>query len=136
MTHPRLNAWFAFAPLLVIAPAALAVDTYKIDPEHTSVVFSAAHTGLSYTYGMFRDVSGLYQIDKATPANSRFTMVIRADSLYTNNEERDKHLRSSDFFDVQQFPDITFDSNRCELIDTPGNGKAYRLTGTLTIHGV
>src|SRR5689334_24109349 len=104
MRHPRLNAWLAFALLLVISPVAFAVDTYKLDPDHTSVIFSAAHTGLSYTYGMFRKVSGQYQIDKANPANSRFQMVIVADSLYTNNEERDTHLRSSDFFDVQQFP--------------------------------
>ena len=96
---------------------------YKIDPEHTSVIFSAAHTGLSYTYGMFRDVSGQYQLDKANPSNSKFQMVIRADSLDTNNAERDKHLRSPDFFDVQQFPEITFESTRCEFIDTPESGK-------------
>ena len=59
---------------------------------------------------MFRDVSGQYHLDKANPANSRFQLVIRADSLDTNNAERDKHLRSADFFDVQQFPDIMFDS--------------------------
>ena len=62
--------------------------------------------------------------------------MIRAESLDTNNAERDKHLRSPDFFDVQQFPDITFDSTRCEFIDTPESGKVYRLVGKLTIHGV
>src|SRR3954464_6791249 len=136
MTHPRLNAWLPIVTLLVISPATFAADLYKIDPEHTSVIFSAAHTGLSYTYGMFRDVSGQHQRDKANPGNSRFQMVIRADSLDTNNAERDKHLRSADFFDVQQFPEITFDSTRCEYIDTPESGKAFRLLGTLTIHGV
>lgn len=136
MTYPRLNVWLASITLLVISPATFAADFYKIDPEHTSVIFSAAHTGLSYTYGMFRDVSGQYQIDKTNPSNSRFQMVIRADSLDTNNAERDKHLRSEDFFNVQQFPEITFDSNRCEFIDTPETGKAFRLMGKLTIHGV
>lgn len=137
MTRHNLASWLPVVALLVISPAAFAADLYKIDPEHTSVIFSAAHTGLSYTYGMFREVSGQYQIDKANPANSRFQMVIRADSLDTNNPERDKHLRSADFFDVQQFPEITFDSTRCEFIDTPeSGGKAFRLLGTLTIHGV
>ena len=136
MTHPKLSAWLACVTLLVISPATFAADFYKIDPEHTSVIFSAAHTGLSYTYGMFRDVSGQYQIDKANPSNSRFQMVIRADSLDTNNAERDKHLRSEDFFNVQQFPEITFDSTRGEFSDTPETGKAFRLLGTLTIHGV
>jgi polyisoprenoid-binding protein YceI len=136
MTHSKRNAWLASLALLFTSPAAFAADYYKIDPEHTSVIFSAGHTGRSYTYGMFRDVSGQYLIDKANPSNSRFQLVIRADSLDTNNAERDKHLRSADFFDVQQFPEITFDSNRCEFIDTSESDKIYKLTGTLTIHGV
>jgi polyisoprenoid-binding protein YceI len=136
MTRPYLATWLPVVTLLFISPSAHAADFYKIDPEHTSVIFSAAHTGLSYTYGMFRDVSGVYQLDKTNPSNSKFQMTIRADSLDTNNSERDKHLRSSDFFDVQQFPDITFESNRCEYIDTPESGKVFRLVGTLTIHGV
>jgi polyisoprenoid-binding protein YceI len=136
MTRRNLAAWLPTVALLFISPATFAADLYKIDPEHTSVIFSTSHTGLSYTYGMFRDVSGQYQLDKTNPSNCRFQMVIRADSLDTNNAERDKHLRSADFFDVQQFQDITFDSNRCEFIDTPESGKVYRLVGTLTIHGV
>src|ERR1043165_8497972 len=122
MTHTKLHTWLASITLLVLSPAAFAVDLYKIDSEHTSVVFSTAHTGLSYTYGMFRDVSGQYVLDKTNPANSMFKMSIRADSIDTNNAERDKHLRSADFFDVQQFPEITFESNRCEFIDSPESG--------------
>ena len=108
MTRPKLAAWLASITLLFISPAAFAVDYYKIDPEHTSVIFGAAHAGLSFTYGFFRDVSGQYKLDESNPANCGFQLLIRADSLDTNNAERDKHLRSPDFFDVQQFPDITF----------------------------
>jgi polyisoprenoid-binding protein YceI len=136
MTRLDLAAWLPVVTLLFISPATHAADFYKIDPEHTSVIFSAAHTGFSYTYGMFRDVSGQYQIDKANPSNSRFQLKIRAESLDTNNAERDTRLRSPDFFDVRQFPDITFDSTRCEFIDTPESGKLFRLVGTLTLHGV
>ena len=63
MTRPNLAAWLPVVALLVVSPATFAADLYKIDSEHTSVIFSAAHTGLSYTYGMFRDVSGQYLID-------------------------------------------------------------------------
>jgi polyisoprenoid-binding protein YceI len=135
MTHLKLNSWLASIALLVISPAAFAVD-YKIDPEHTSVIFSAAHTGLSYTYGMFRNVGGQYRLDSANPSNCRFQLVIRADSLDTNNAERDKHLRSADFFDVQQFPDITFDSTSCDKTTTQDGAVIYKLTGMLNLHGV
>lgn len=136
MTRSNLRAWHPIATLLLLSTTALAADFYKVDPEHTSVIFSTAHTGLSYTYGMFRDAYGQYQIDTANPANCRFQFVIRADSLDTNNAERDKHLRSSDFFDVQQFPDITFDSTRCELATSADGGRVYKLVGDLNLHGV
>jgi polyisoprenoid-binding protein YceI len=136
MTRSNLHAWHPIVILFVLSPAAPAADFYKIDSDHTSVVFSAAHNGLSYTYGMFRDAYGQYQIDAANPANCRFQFVIRADSLDTNNAERDKHLRSSDFFDVQQYPEITFDSTRCELATSPDGGKVYKLVGDLNLHGV
>ncbi len=136
MTRSKLAACLPFLALLFISPAVSAADFYKMDSEHTSVVFSTAHAGLSYTYGMFRDVSGQYQIDKSNPANCRFQMLIRADSLDTNNAERDKHLRSPDFFDVQQFPDITFDSTRCDITNTQDGGVVYKLVGNLSIHGV
>jgi len=118
-----------------IAPAALAADLYKIDPVHTSVVFSVAHTGLSYTYGMFRKASGAYQLDKANPANNQFQFVILTDSVDTNNQERDEHLRSADFFNVQQYPEITFQSTKCSLVSGAENGVVFNVTGDLTIHG-
>jgi len=121
--------------LLLTAPTALAADLYTIDPAHTSIVFSVAHSGFSYTYGFFRKAKGTYLIDKTNPANCRFRLQIDADSLDTNNQERDKHLRSSDFFNVQQFPDITFETIRCIAPKTQG-GIIYQLDGNLTIHGV
>src|SRR3982751_5582080 len=113
MTRSQLAARSSLLVLLLISPAGLAADTYKVDPDHTSIVFSVAHTGKSYTYGFFRKGVGQYILDK-NPANCQFQLKIQADSLDTNNAERDTHLRSSDFFDVQQFPDITFVSTRCE----------------------
>ena len=135
MTRSKLAACSSFLALLFISPTGLVADTYKVDPDHTSIVFSVAHTGKSYTYGFFRKAVGQYILDK-NPANCQFQMKIQADSLDTNNAERDTHLRSSDFFDVQQFPDITFVTTRCEAANTPDGGILYKLTGILTIHGV
>src|SRR5437870_13770795 len=104
--------------LLIASPTARAVDTYKMDPEHTSVIFSVAHAGLSFTYGMFRETAGLYMIDKLNPANCKFNFVIQANSLFTNNSDRDERLRSPDFFNVQAFPETSFVTTRCELTNT------------------
>jgi len=136
MARLRLVAWTSICGWVLISPACWAADYYKIDPEHTSVVFSIGHAGLSFTYGMFREVSGQYLIDKTNPANCRFQLVIRADSIDTNNAERDKRLRGPDFFNVEQFPELRFDSVRCEAAGTPDGSVVYKLTGNLTIHGV
>ena len=136
MDRPILAAWTSIFGFVFMSSAAPAADYYKIDPEHTSVVFSVSHKALSFTYGMFREASGQYLIDKTNAANCRFQMVIRADSLDTNNAERDKRLRGPDFFNVEQFPELKFDSLRCEAANTPEGFPVYKLTGNLTIHGV
>jgi polyisoprenoid-binding protein YceI len=136
--HRRIT-FVALAALAVAASAgrtASAADTYAIDPAHTSILFSVGHAGLSYVYGFFREASGVYVLDSADPANCRFRLVIQANSIDTNNAKRDEHLRSDDFFDVQRFPTITFDSTNCKLADTPDGSIVYELTGNLTIHGV
>src|ERR1700761_639710 len=134
-TSLRRAAIWSSVFALITAGRAVAVDYYTVDPAHTSVVFSVAHSGFSYTYGFFRKATGNYKLDKDNGANSSFRFSIDANSLDTNNQDRDKHLRSPDFFDVQQFPTITFESTRC----TPSNtqdGVIYQLMGNLTIHGV
>ncbi|HEX4412892.1 MAG TPA: YceI family protein [Lacipirellulaceae bacterium] len=120
---------------LLAAEQAAAIDYYTVDPAHTSIVFSVAHSGFSYTYGFFRKATGTYKLDKDNGANCSFSFTIDANSLDTNNQDRDKHLRSPDFFDVQQYPTITFQSTRCTASNTQ-DGVIYQLTGNLTIHGV
>lgn len=115
---------------------AAAIDNYIIDPQHTSVIFSVAHSGLSYTYGMFREASGVYSLDKVNAANNKFRFVIKTDSLFTNNQKRDDHLRTADFFNVQQFPEIVFETTKCTPTNTQDGGDLYQLTGILTMHGV
>lgn len=115
---------------------AVAADLYTIDPTHTSVIFSVAHSELSYTYGMFLQASGVYSLDKDNLDNSRFRFVIKTDSVFTNNQKRDEHLRTADFFNVQQFPDIVFETTQCVATKIQNGGTLFQLTGDLTMHGV
>jgi polyisoprenoid-binding protein YceI len=117
--------------LLGLAAAADAGDNYKIDPVHSSVAFKIRHMDISYVYGRFNDVVGSFVIDKEDPGKSSFTMTIKTDSVDTNNKGRDKHLRSPDFFNAQQFPEIKFQSTEVKPVD-----GGYEVTGNLELHGV
>jgi polyisoprenoid-binding protein YceI len=124
------------AALFAARTTALAAEVYTVDPAHTSVVFSVSHAQLSYTYGFFRKTSGQYVLDKSDPGKCQFQFAIAADSLDTNHAQRDAHLRSEDFFNVQQFPAITFESTSCTRANTRDGSIVYQVTGNLTIHGI
>lgn len=124
-------------PVLVVflstlaSPAARAADNYAVDPMHTSVYFKISHLGLSSVYGRFNSFSGTFAVDPAEPGNCSFGLTIKTDSIDTNNRKRDDHLRSPDFFNVKQFPTISFKSTAVEAIKA-----GYKVTGELTMHGV
>jgi polyisoprenoid-binding protein YceI len=119
--------------VLVAAAAATAhaADTYTVDPVHSSVSFKIAHVGISYIHGRFDDVGGQFVIDKDDPGKSSFALSIKVETVDTNNPKRDEHLRSGDFFNVKQFPTMTFQSTSVKAV--PGG---YDVTGDLTLHGV
>lgn len=109
---------------------------YDVDASHTSTVFSVSHLGYSYTYGMFRKNSGSFEYDAANPESSRFRFVIDVASLDTMDAKRDEHLRGADFFNANQFPEITFESTSVtKSVDERGR-DVLNATGTLTLHGV
>jgi polyisoprenoid-binding protein YceI len=117
------------------ATPALAAEVYDLDTSHMSIVFSCTHNKTSYTYGFFRQAQGRVVLDRTNPANCKFQMTIDATSIDTNQPQRDQHLKSPDFFNVAQFPTITFDSTSV----TQGGstqGVIYQVTGNLTMHGV
>jgi polyisoprenoid-binding protein YceI len=113
---------FAVAP----APA----DDYAVDPMHTAITFRISHLGLSWTYGRFNDVSGSFTLDD--PANDGFALEIKTDSIDTANKQRDTHLRSPDFFNVKQFPVLSFKSTAVKKLGE----SDYEVTGDLILHGV
>ena len=100
---------------------------YKIDPVHTFVLFKVGHQGFSSSYGRFLDVSGTISLNEDKPKETRFEIVIKTASLDTQHKKRDKHLRGPDFFNVKQFPSITFKSKKVKSL----GGKFYTIIGDL-----
>lgn len=105
--------------------------TYEIDPTHTSVHFSVRHMMVSNVRGEFAKVTGTIRFDAENPAASTVEATIDASSINTRDTQRDGHLKSADFLDVEKFPTLTFRSKQVE----PQEGGG-RVKGDLTIHGV
>jgi polyisoprenoid-binding protein YceI len=106
--------------------------TWNIDATHSHVTFSVRHMLVSTVKGKFNVLSGTLNIDDANPANSSIEAEVDAASIDTNEPNRDNHLRSPDFFDVEKYPKITFKSTKVE----PAGDNEYKITGDLTLHGV
>ncbi|MEU6061451.1 YceI family protein [Streptomyces sp. NPDC047097] len=105
---------------------------YTLDPAHSSVGFTARHAMVTNVRGSFTDFDGTLKLDGTDPAASSAVIDVRIASIDTGNADRDGHLRSADFFDAEQFPEMTFRSTGAEIV----GGDDYRLTGDLTIKGV
>ncbi len=116
---------------LGFALSAFGAETYKVDPAHSSVVFSIKHNGVTNFYGAFKEISGTVNFDAADASKSVVEMTVPVESVDTRNEKRDQHLKSPDFFNAKQFPAITFKSTKIE-----GSGESYKISGDLTMHGV
>jgi polyisoprenoid-binding protein YceI len=104
---------------------------YAIDPTHSSVNFSVRHLMVSNVRGEFTKVSGTVEFDPQKPESSTIEATIDAASINTRDTQRDAHLKSADFLDVEKFPTMTFRSKKIAM--RSGGGK---VTGDLTIHGV
>lgn len=113
------------------APAAGTKTTWKLDPAHTLVEFSAKHLMITTVKGRITDIEGTIHSDEQDPQNSSVEAVLKAASLDTRTDQRDQHLRSADFLDVEKFPEIKFRSTRIQ-----GDKKSFKLTGDLTIRDI
>lgn len=109
-----------------------AADTYKIDPEHGTVIYRIAHFGIGNAYGRFNKPTGTVTLDKADPTKSTFEFSVATENVDTANAKRDQHLKSPDFFNARQFPNITFKSTAV----TKSGDNQYNVTGDLNLHGV
>lgn len=110
---------------------AVAVRTFTIDKAHSEAAFQVRHL-LTRVRGRFTDFSGTIAFDEAQPQESSVSFTIDADSIDTNQPDRDAHLRSADFFAVDEFPTLTFKSTAV----TPRGEGRFDVAGDLTIRGI
>jgi polyisoprenoid-binding protein YceI len=128
--------WFAssslvVSALLLAAQVFAAPQTYDIDPVHSRVEFTIRHM-FSKVTGQFGTFHGTINYDPGAPAASSVVAEIDAASIDTNNDKRDGHLKSPDFFDVAKYPTLSFTSTKI----TPVADGKFKVEGTLTMHGV
>jgi polyisoprenoid-binding protein YceI len=119
------------APTTTAIPTEL-TGSYTVDPSHSRIGFVARHAMVTKVRGAFNDFEADGFLDADDPTRSKVDLTIQAASIDTRNADRDGHLRSNDFFDMEQYPTITFRSTAVEVIDA----ETFRLTGDLTIKGV
>jgi polyisoprenoid-binding protein YceI len=103
--------------------------SWKIDPSHTMIEFSAKHLMISTVRGQFTKFDGTLLLNEKDPAQSVIEGWVETASVNTHEPNRDGHLRSPDFFDVEKFPKMTFRSKKI----TPSGAERFKLTGDLTI---
>jgi polyisoprenoid-binding protein YceI len=105
--------------------------TYTIDPAHSTAEFKVRHLMVANVKGHFSGITGTVVIDPGAPENSRVEATIDAKTIQTRDDQRDAHLKSADFLDVEKYPTITFVSKKIT-----GSEGEWKVTGDLTIHGV
>jgi polyisoprenoid-binding protein YceI len=108
------------------------ITTWRIDPAHSIAEFRVKHMMIANVKGQFSKVSGALFLDEADLANSRVEATIEAASIHTRDEQRDAHLKSADFFDVEKFPTLHFKSKGISIV----RDGELSVEGDLTIHGV
>jgi polyisoprenoid-binding protein YceI len=109
-----------------------ATTTWKIDPTHSHVEFAVRHLMITTVRGRFGSLQGSVVTDDADPTRAKVDVVIDAASIDTREPQRDTHLKSPDFFEVETYPTITFKSTRVQDLQ----GNRFKLVGDLTMHGV
>jgi polyisoprenoid-binding protein YceI len=113
-----------------VTPSAT-TTTWQIDPTHSHVEFAVKHLMIATVKGRFADVQGSVVANDDNPSDAKIDVTIAAASIDTRQEQRDTHLRSADFLDVERFPTITFRSKRIDA----QKGDEFRVVGDLTIRG-
>ncbi|MEU4129091.1 YceI family protein [Streptomyces wuyuanensis] len=122
----------AAAPAAVNPALAALTGNYAIDPAHSSIGFTVRHAMVTNVRGTFGEHEGTLQLDGSDPSRSAAAIDVKIASIDTGIADRDGHLRSGDFFDVETFPVMSFRSTTAEQL----GGEKYRISGDLTIKDV
>ncbi|MER6253299.1 YceI family protein [Streptomyces sp. NPDC001584] len=110
----------------------MAMTTWLFEPGHTAAEFRARHMMVTYVRGQLKNVHGSLEVDPDRPEEARVEATIDATQVYTGQPQRDAHLRSADFFDVEHHPTWTFVGSRIHQV----SGTEFEVTGDLTVRGV
>ncbi|GAC1547389.1 MAG: YceI family protein [Myxococcales bacterium] len=110
---------------------AVPTGTWSVDPAHSKVGFAVKHMGIATVRGEFKEFEGTLEIGDDL-ASAKAYGTVKVASVDTNEGQRDDHLRSPDFFDVTEYPELKFESTSIEELDA----ESFRVTGNLTLHGV
>lgn len=127
----KLVLFFAFALVLHVSIFAQTTN-WALDAAHSSIQFSVSHLVISETTGKFQKYDIIVQSDKADFSDAKISFTADVNSIDTENADRDKHLKSDDFFNAEKFPQIKFVGKSLKK----GKGNQYKLTGDLTIRDV
>lgn len=128
----KLASVFAGLSVMVAAGGTASANEWVVDDSHSSVTFTITHLMITDVKGEFGTVAGTVKYDPKNPTAAQFNITADVTAIDTNNEKRDQHLRSPDFFDTKKFPKATFVSTRVRKAD----GNKIRVLGNLTIRGV
>jgi polyisoprenoid-binding protein YceI len=127
----RSMRWAAVGLAVLAAGAARGADVYEVDKAHTALSFAVKHMMVSTVKGSFKDFSGTIEFDPAKPLELKASAKIAVASIDTANADRDKHLRSPDFFNAEAHPEITF-----AVAGLEKSGDQTFMAGELTMKGV
>jgi polyisoprenoid-binding protein YceI len=123
---------FILAAFITLTAFTTAVSTWQNDDPHSQLGFTVTHLGIADVSGVFKDFDVTINSTKSDFSDASFELTARTASIDTRVDARNSHLKSADFFDVEKYPTLTFESTSIKPV---GKNK-YKLTGNLTIHGV
>ncbi len=122
----------ALAQMAKTEPSKVEAGTYKVDPNHTQVMFGVSHMGFTTYYGAFTETAGTLMLDPTKPADSKVDITVKVGSVAVQSPKLQDELKSDAWLDAGKFPEATFKSNKV----TKTGGNTASVTGDLTLHGV
>lgn len=134
MTGATTRTCACVSVMLMLSVASVQAEPaeYRIDPEHVTVAFLVGHAGYANVLGQFLEVEGSYVFDEETGALSDIEVVVNTDSVFSNHDDRDDHLRSGDFLNSRRNPEMTFTAD----VGTRTSPRTFEITGQLELLGV
>jgi polyisoprenoid-binding protein YceI len=131
MNPIRFKMLAAALASVLLTGAALAADSYQVDPIHSVIVFRVKHMDVGMFYGRFNGPQGTFTYDEQDPSKSSFQVSVKAKDFDSGNAKRDEHVRGPDFLNSKEFPAVNFKS---KSVKSAGDNK-YEVSGDLTMHG-